>query len=251
LIFYANFVEEKRMDQPMNTTSTTTPEAMGILSRIINVFVNPQKTFQAVKVKPAWIVPALIFVVIMGLFGYIQMTNPGLVQAAKDLAMQKMEGKNLTPEQIDAAMAMADKFRAFTPIQNAIMPLLFFLFIGAGIWLFVGNTLLAGKATYGQMLGVTAYTLLVTGLGTLIKLPIVLAKGDLFVHFSLATFMPDSARETFLYKFLMSATDLFNLWTIALLSIGIAVVCDLKTSKVWPMVVAVNLIVFAIFSLFM
>jgi len=80
---------------------------------------------------------------------------------------------------------------------------------------------------------------------------VMLSTSNLFVHFSLATFMPDSSRETFLYKFLMSATDLFSIWAMAVLSIGIAVICDLKINKVWPIVVVVNLLVFALSALAM
>ncbi|HPI72141.1 MAG TPA: YIP1 family protein [bacterium] len=239
------------MDQESSAPVVSPQSPSGLWARIINVFMNPQKTFQAVKVKPDWLVPALIFAVVMGLFGYIQITDPGLVQAAKTLTMEKLEGKNLTTEQIDAALAMGDKFRAFTPVQTVLFPLLMFVALGAAVWLFVSNTLLGAKARYVQMVSITAYTLLITALGTLIKLPVMLSTSNLFVHFSLATFMPDSSRETFLYKFLMSATDLFSIWAMAVLSIGIAVVCDLKIKKVWPIVVVVNLLVFALSALVM
>ncbi len=239
------------MDQESSAPVVSPQPLSGLWARIINVFVNPQKTFQAVKAKPDWLVPVLIFAAVMGLFGYFQMTDPGLVQSAKTLTMDKLEGKNLTTEQIDAALAMGDKFRVFTPIQSVLFPLLMLVVLGAGVWLFVGNTLLGAKARYGQMVSVTAYTLLITALGTLIKLPVMLSTSNLFVHFSLATFMPDSSRETFLYKFLMSATDLFSIWAMAVLSIGIAVICDLKINKVWPIVVVVNLLVFALSALVM
>jgi hypothetical protein len=249
--FFINFLEDMRMSQEMNVSNASPLPQSGLVERLFNVFVSPQKTFQALKIKPDWIVPALIFVIVMGLFGYLQTSNPGLIQAGKDIAIQKLEAKNMPQEQIDAAMAMGDKFRPFTPISTSIVPLIMFVFIGAGVWLFVGNTLLGGKARYGHMLSVTSYTLLITALGTLIKLPIMLAKSDLFVHFSLATFMPDASRETYLYKLLMSTTDLFSIWAMAVLSIGVAVVCDLKVNKVWPTVVIINVIVFALFALAM
>ncbi|NLP08775.1 hypothetical protein GX408_00120 [bacterium] len=239
------------MDQESSAPVVSPQPLSGLWARIINVFLNPQKTFQAVKVRPDWLVPVLIFAAVMGLFGYIQITDPGLVQSAKTLTMDKLEGKNLTAEQIDAALAMGDKFRAFTPIQSVLIPLLMFVVLGAGVWLFVSNTLLGARARYIQMVSVTAYTLLITALGTLIKLPVMVSTSNLFVHFSLATFLPDSSRETFFYKFLMSATDLFSIWAMAVLSIGIAVICDLKINKVWPIVVVVNLLVFALSALAM
>jgi len=239
------------MNQEMNAPVASSQAQPGLIARMLNVFTNPQRTFQALKVKPDWIIPALIVVVVMGLFGYVQTTHQGLVETANEMARQKLEARNMTSEQIDQAMAMSEKFRKFSPLTTAVIPLVLLVFLGSGVWLFVSNTLMGAKASYPQMLAVTSYTLLISALGTLIKLPVMMANNNLFVHFSLATFMPDSARETFIYKFLMSATDLFSIWAMAVLSIGIAVICQLKVNKVWPIVVLVNLIVFAISALMM
>jgi hypothetical protein len=239
------------MSQEMNGSTASGKTPSGVATRILNVFFNPQTTFLAVKEAPKWIIPAVIFVVVMGVFGYLQTSDPGLVQASNELVMQKLEERNMPQEQMDAALAMTEKMRAFTPIQTAIMPLIALVFIGSGIWLFVANTLLGSRTTYGQLLGVTSYTSLITALGTLVKLPIMLAKSDLMVHFSLATFMADSAKSTFLYKFLMSATDLFAIWTMAVLSIGLATVAGVKVNKVWPAVVIVSVLSSVLFALMM
>ncbi len=239
------------MSQEVNGSAASGQKQLGLAARIINVFFNPQSTFLAVKEKPLWIVPAVIFVIVMAFYGYLQTSDPGLVQASNDLVMQKLEERNMPQEQMDAALAMTEKMRAFTPVQTALFPLIALVFIGSGIWMFVANTLLGSRTTYGQMLGLTSYASLITALGTLVKLPIMLSKSDLMVHFSLATFMADSAKNTFLYKFLMSATDLFSIWDMAVLSIGLAVLAGVKVGKTWPWVVIITIISSVIFAFMM
>ncbi len=219
----------------------------GLLNRIINLFFSPSSTFKAIQAKPDWIVPALIFAVVMALFGYIQVTDPGLIKAQREMVEQMMEKMNVPPEQVAQQMeANQARSKITTPLGAFAGPLVMFIFIGSAIWLFVGNLLYGGKARYVHMLGVTSYTALITALSTLVKLPIMTAKGDLMVHFSIATFLPASMSKTFLYTFLMFASDIFNIWTIAVLAIGVAVVSNLKTSKVWPVVALINLVYYAV-----
>lgn len=219
----------------------------GLISRLSNLFFSPTSTFKAIQTKPDWIVPALIFAVIMALFGYIQVTNPGLIKAQREMVEQMMEKMNVPPEQVAQQMEAGQaRSRITTPLGAFAGPVIMLIFIGSAIWLFVSNVIFGAKARYGQMLGVTSYTALITALGTLVKLPIMTAKGDLMVHFSIATFLPASMSKTFVYTFLMFATDIFNIWTIAVLAIGVAVVSNLKTSKVWPVVVLINLVYYAI-----
>ena len=73
------------------------------------------------------------------------------------------------------------------------------------------------------------------------KLPIMLSQQTINVHFSLATFLSDSAQETFLYKFL-SKIELFNIWFIAVLCIGIAVMINKDAKKIWPIVAGLYLV---------
>ena len=111
----------------------------------------------------------------------------------------------------------------------------------AAVWLFVSNVLLGGSSRYAQLLGVVVYAGFIGLLGFLIKLPIMLSQGTMNVHFSLATLMSDASKETFLYK-LLANVELFNLWTIAVTSIGIALVAGLKTKKVWPWVALITVL---------
>jgi hypothetical protein len=234
------------MNQDLGTpVSTVVAEEKrpGLLTRMINVFFNPQSTFSAIKDKPDWIVPALIFALVMGVIGYIQVTDPGLVKAKQQMVEEMMAKFNLSAEQVAAAQETNQaRERITAPLGAFLMPLIFTVFIGGAIWLLVTNVVFGAKVRYVAMLGVTSYTLLITALGALVKLPIMIAKSDLMVHFSLALFLPMEMTKTFLYRFLMMATDIFNIWTIIVLSMGVAIVASLPTKKIWPIVAALNVV---------
>jgi hypothetical protein len=57
------------------------------------------------------------------------------------------------------------------------------------------------------------------------------AKGTLSTALSLGAFFPPSMEESFVYR-LVNSFDIFSIWTIAVLTIGLATVYNFKTAKV-------------------
>jgi len=228
-------MEEKTFPTP----AASKPEDLSLMSRIINLFTNPSATFKAVQIRPSWLVPALIVLVLS--IGSTYFLKPVILAEQHRQMVNRMEDRGMSQEQIDLAIEQGNKFMKYTFYPFAIAGIIGVLLVTAAIWLFVSRTILGGTARYAHLLEVTAYTSLISVVGALIKLPIMLQKESINVHFSLATFMADSAKDTFLYKVLVN-TDLFNIWSVALLCIGIAVVNGLKVKKVWPVVVGLLIV---------
>jgi len=217
----------------------TVAKDMGLLARIINVFVSPASTFRAVREKPKWAVPLVITLLIM--LGVMIVLTPIVMEEGRDAMEEKMAEQGLSDEQIDNAVQTAQKVQKFAVGPSTVVMTLVVTFIVAAVWLFLSNTILGGNANYKQMLGVVVYSGFIGLLGFLIKLPIMWSQRTMNVHFSLATFMSDASKDSFLYK-LLANVELFNIWTIAVVSIGIAVVADLKSKSVWPWVLIVTIL---------
>lgn len=215
---------------------------MNILSRIINVFVSPSQTFQAVSAKPKWGVALVISLLLT--FGAMYTLTPIIMTEQKSAMEEKMSERGMSGDRIDQAVQQAQKVQKYTIAPAAAIVGLIMTFILAGLWLFIGNTILGGEAKYSQMLGVIVYSGYIGLFGLLVKLPLMLSQHTMNIHFSLATFMSDAAKDTFLYKFLMNI-ELFNLWTIAVYSIGIAIVARLKVKSVWPWVLMLTVLYWA------
>ena len=92
----------------------------------------------------------------------------------------------------------------------------------SGAILVVFNVFLGGDATFRQALAIVAHSQILTAVQQLFVLPLDYAKGSLSSPTSLAVFLPFLDETSFLARFLGSI-DLFWIWLIVNLSIGIGV----------------------------
>ncbi|MBN2414079.1 YIP1 family protein [candidate division KSB1 bacterium] len=227
-----------------NNSQSNDPSAvkeMNLLNRIIGIFTSPGATFHAIAEKPKWVVPGIIIILL----------SLGTTFLLRDVILQEQRVKTeeqLLKRGIDSAQmeTILDKNQQITKIAmypGVLVTTAVMFVIVAAIWLFVSNIVLGGQATFNQMLGVSIYRGFIPLVGGLIKAPLMISQQTLNIHFSLATFMPDEAKETFLYK-LLAQIELFNVWSIIVLCIGIAVVSKLNVKKVWPWVAIIYLLWF-------
>jgi hypothetical protein len=82
--------------------------------------------------------------------------------------------------------------------------------------------MVGGKGRFRKARAVVAWAMLVTALGSLIKLPLMMAKDSMYVETSPTLFFKALEPSDRLYKFLTSF-DIFNLWWLVLLAIGLAI----------------------------
>ncbi len=212
---------------------------MEFISRFFNVFVSPRETFEAVRERPGWVVPFIIIILVTA--GTTYFMTPLTVDMQRDLIENRMENMGASDQQIEEALERAEGNQIAGVVGGAVSVAIMLL-IGGLVWLFVGNTILGGEATFAQMMGVNVYRYFIMLVGMLIKLPIMLSQQSINIHFSLAKlFMDEASINTFMYKFLANI-ELFNLWSIAVLIIGIATVTRTTISKVWPWVAVLFLI---------
>ena len=212
---------------------------MNIFSRIINVFVAPQSTFEAEREQPKWLVPFIIYMVLM--LSWTAIVQPVLVETQREAMMEQFDKQNLSEEQREQAMQRAEQMRGIMTWVGVVVSQVVMLLIVAAVWLFVSNVLLGGGARYVHTLSITAYSWLIIVVGLMIKAPIILNKNTVDVHFSPATFLSDT--DSFVYK-LLSQFDLFNIWSFFIVSIGIAVVTRKRMQSVWPWVAIIYLVYF-------
>ena len=142
---------------------------------------------------------------------------------------------------MDEALAQVEKW---TPISVWIFTFIgtpVILVIVSAVYLFVGNVVLGGKASFKKVLSVTAWSWLIFSLAGLVMLPLVLSQETMQISFSLATFMSDESQTTFLYKFLQKI-EIFSIWWIAVYSIGLSVIYKMEIKKMTRTVGAVYLI---------
>lgn len=96
------------------------------------------------------------------------------------------------------------------------------VFLTAGILALVFRVIMSGEAGFRQYLGVAGHASLITALGTVVMVPLWIATGDMQTRLSLALLTPFLEPTNFLHR-VLQGIDVFGLWWIAVLALGVSV----------------------------
>lgn len=188
-----------------NSPEVVQGEEMGLVKRMVGVFVSPGATFEAVRARVGvadWLVPLILVMIVIGMSMYM-----------------------LTPimDEMNAALRVSTVIGATFGI--AIM-----LFVIAAILLGLARLVLGGETTYRHVLAVSSYSSLVNIPSAIVTVPLAIAKESIEVQVGLGLLLPDSMAESFLAYFL-NALNVFSVWQYALTAIGLGIVSGISTKK--------------------
>jgi hypothetical protein len=204
----------------------------GLLARVIGVFVSPRATYADVAARPRWFgALALSAVVVAGGF-FIFLSSEVGKQAVLDQQTQLIEsfGIKLNDQAYDRMEAGIDRARYTTSIGQLIgIPLV--AVIIAGIMLGIFNALLGGDATFRQVFAIVAHSTLITALQQIFALPLDYVRETMSSPTSLSVFAPFLEENSFLAR-LLGAIDLFQIWGIVSLAIGLGVLYKRRTAPI-------------------
>jgi len=221
---------------PELATATVEAPLLNPVKRLVSVFASPAATFEDVKRSSGWWVPYLIAVVIGVLYAYTMLHKIGLPALVDGVIRQSpaLESRiaSSTPEvaaQIHSSIAMQFKFLYIGPVFSLLAGL-----AAAGILLATANFGAGGKATYKAMLGVWFYGALPLALFYLLVIAAVyggVASDNFNIKNPIGTNVGFYLEESDLPKTLMpllSALDIFAIWTAVVLTIGVSTVAGIK-----------------------
>jgi hypothetical protein len=205
------------------------------MSNLINVFWSPTRVFSSLQEKPKWTMPFIIMLIwiafVAGSTVLITRGNPETMAQQEEL----MRERGMNEEQIEQAMQVAKgpipvvAGGIMGAIVFAIRLLLFALILNLFIPLF------GGTSGYKMVLTVVSFSALVTIPGSILKLILMGISGSPFVVTSLAVLLPSAQRTSFLYGFL-NGFDLFVIWEMILVAIGISCTNSIKKNNAYILV---------------
>lgn len=211
------------MNEQMNVTeSAISPEGSGNLSfaGLIQVFTSPGQFFDKLKTNPKILVPYLVVGAMTVIF--LLSASDIMVKMAME---QNASNPNVDPSQLPSEGVMKGLVIGFGIAAFLVIPL-----IAAGLAMFFGNFVLAGKAGFKQILSVMLYGEVVYMLGGLATLPLILAKDSMQMSFSLAMFAADQPIDSLVYVAL-SKLGLFYIWEIIVIGIGLSKLFQVSSNK--------------------
>ena len=214
----------KTMDDQTTTSAAETEK--GFIQRWIDIYFSPQAAYESIDRKPDWIVPLLVVAIIAAIAAFVLF--PVIVQTQID---QLVDKQGMSYEDAQQQVQQTEVFIKYLGPIGAIISTFVMAFIVAGIFFLVNNHLLGGDSTYKKVLAVYSYTTLgIQTVGTIIAVPVMLAKNSFDVPFSPAAFLSSDMKEDFIYKFL-AKFDLFTIWMVVLLIIGFGVIYKFTQGK--------------------
>jgi hypothetical protein len=101
---------------------------------------------------------------------------------------------------------------------------------------------------YKKMMAAVAHVSLIGILSSIIRVPLILAKGTSDVTLSPAAFLPVEQHTTFFYH-LLSQLDIFAIWMLGLSALAISVIAGVPTRKATTAVVILWIVLMPIFAL--
>jgi hypothetical protein len=215
------------------------------LQRVVDTFVAPEKAFIDVKKGANWWFPFLIAAVVGLVYAFTIVHKIGLPTLVDGLIHQSsaLEDRmaNATPEQataIRSSLEIQFKFLYAGPVFSMIFGLM-----AGGILLATANFVAGGRATFKQVLGVWFYgTLPLTLFYVLVTLAVAAGLvGDQFnlknpLGTNIGYYLMGGESPKWLVE-LLSAADIFSIWTAIVLTIGLSTVAQIKRSAAAAVVV--------------
>jgi hypothetical protein len=199
---------------------------MGELSRLIGVFFEPVKTFTDIAQSPSWIVPlVLVILSAMGVTSVISQ-RIGWERIFRHQMDTNSRLQQLTPEQKEQTLATQVKFAAVTGYAGAIVIVPLLNIIVAAVLLGIAGGIMSGGMRFKQVFAVVCYSGLPGVISAILTVVVIFLKNpDDFdlqnpLAFNLGAFMDPNSGSKFVHS-LASSLDLFTIWTILLIAVGL------------------------------
>ncbi len=188
---------------------------------LYEVFLQPTSFFARLKQDPKILVPYLVGLLFMVVFVIFTADIIARMQI-EELQRQAADNPNI-PQSVNPQI-IKTTIMVLGPIFWLLSPLII-----AGLAYFWGNFVMAGRATYRQLLSVTLYGEIIYLVGGLILLPLMLAKDSVLVTLSPAALVtPDP--QSFVWVAL-SKFSVFLIWEVVAVGIGLATIYGFSRNK--------------------
>jgi hypothetical protein len=201
----------------------------GLLARAVGIIFSPRATYAAVAAQPR-VFGALVLVVAFGAAGTFTLLRTEVGQkAALDQQVRQREafGRPMS----DAEYAQVERVLPYFSYIGAATQIFFFLVIPlvvAGLMFAIFTALMGGNGTFKQVWAIVVHSGFIVTVQQVFVLPLDYFRESVSSPTTLAAFVPFLEDTSFGARFL-GAIDLFLVWWILNLSIGLGVLYKKRT----------------------
>jgi hypothetical protein len=207
------------------------PPPMSLVSRLVGIITSPKATFEAVAAHPRWFGMLALVTVVVAIFAALPLTTEAGRQAQLDAQVQAMESFGMQiSDEMYANMAKGLRNVPYTTFATILIAAPIMSVIISGV-LFGVFAIFGGQATFKQLFSVYVHSIAVTAVGQLFTGPLNYFRGAISSATNLAVLLPMIDDHSFIGR-LLGMIDLFWIWWLVVLSIGLAVLYKRKTQSV-------------------
>ena len=208
----------------------------GLIVRVVGVFLSPRATYADVAARPRWFGALAVGIVIIaamsiGFFSTEVGKGALLDQQLRAVDALKAYGLNVPPEarqRIEESLSSPWVPYRTAAGQIVFVPIVVVILAGILMGIFA---VLGGDATFKQVLSIVTHSGLITAGQQLFVMPLNYVRESLTSPTNLGVFLPFLDENTFAAR-LFGSIDLFLIWWIANLAIGLGVLYKRRTGPV-------------------
>lgn len=219
----------------MNTTATaagSAPASKGLLARFIGIITAPKDTFTSVVAAPKWFGILAVSAVLIAFFTALPMTTDAGRQAAIDQQVQQRQSFGIETD--DATYARIEQMSKIMPYVTAGSVLVFspiMVLVIGGIFFAIFNAALGGEASFKQVLAIVTHAGVISTVSAVFSGIVNYFRGAVGSVANLGALLPMLPEKSFLASFL-GAIDVFLIWWIVVLAMGLAVLYRRRTQPI-------------------
>jgi hypothetical protein len=214
----------------LGVTAEAAPKSL--VGRFIGIITSPKETFRSVAAHPRWFGMLAVTTLIIAFCSAAPMFTEAGREAALDKQVSQMQSFGMqVNDQVYEQMRQRMTFAPYTTAGFIIVlgPIMAVIF--TGILFAVFNAALGGEASFKQLFAVWAHSGVISSLGQVFTAPLNMARGAVGSATSLGVLLPMIDEGSFLGR-LLGMVDLFVIWWVFVLAIGLGVLYRRRTQPI-------------------
>ncbi len=208
------------------------PIRLGLLSRFLGIVTAPRATYESVVAHPRWLGMLVVTTLIVAAGTTLPMTTEAGREALLDKQVQQMEAFGVTvTDEMYQQMRGRIGFAPYTTAAGVIVVSPIILAVLSGILFAVFSAGMGGTASFKQVFAVVVHAGGISALGQVFTGSLNYLQGTMAGATNLAVLLPMLAEGSFAGR-LAGMIDLFLIWWVFVLAVGVAVLYRRRTQPV-------------------
>jgi hypothetical protein len=226
----------------------------GLFARLIGVLFSPKETFAAIVARPRWLAVMIVTLVMSSAAYYVILSSQDMQDAIVDQQVRAMESRGNVVS--DQQIANIERFIGYLPVGYAVGIFVLGPLFGAaiaGIVTGIFTTLMGGNGTFKQVFAVMNHAGFIPAISALF-IAGMLAVGAKPIGArppgaNLGVFLPMLEDTSFL-AVLLRSIDMFLLWWMVVLAIGLGVLYKRRTGPIATTLIGLYIVIALLIATF-